>query len=308
MEDRAISLRDYYDAMLISFSIALQRLDKQIDDIEEDCIGLRDKVAVYANKLDIDVREYKEFKEDRYIDGKLFNILSTIVHDFRLRDEVKIYAMMLYSYAAKRKSQYELARRKKSYAKALSLSFSEYRNIIKTFYFKVQSELLDGKGYEISSGLGWICFNRVLIKDDRKVLDYAATKANKKKLLSEGKTLWNKKEAEECEKEGIEYKGVDYRIYRNVEFVYEFPLLFSKFNKGMMKISHLNWRSQENQIYNEDLLKKTNYNVDKIKALDVDLKTKLSLCLQADKMLYLKFIRNEAQTSYKYKKTYRKNR
>lgn len=307
MIERAISVRDYYNAMLSSFSMALQKIDKQISDIEDDCVGLRDKVAVYADKLDVDVRDYKEFKQDKYIDGKLFNILSTIVHDFRTKDDVKIYAMMIYSYAAKRKAQYELARRKESYTKALSLSFSDYRHIIKTFYYKVQSALLDGKGYEISSGLGWLCFNRVLIKNDKKVLDYAATAANKKKLLSEGKILWNKDEAEKAELDGIEYKGVDYRIYRNVECVYEFPILFSKFNKGMLKISYLNWRTPENQIHNADLLKKTNGNVNKIKALDVDLKTKLSLCLQADKMLYLKFIRNEAQTSYKYRKTYRQD-
>lgn len=307
-DSNVVGVREYYKLMQTSFDLALQKIDKQIEDIEEDCVGLRDKVACFADKLLIDVRDYKEFKEDRYINGKLFRVLSTMVHDTFLKPEIKIYAIMIYSYAAKRKAQFELARRKGSYEKALSLSFKEYKKIIKTYYFKVQSFLLDGYGYLTCSGLGWVCFNRVYIRDDRKVLDFAATNANKKKLLLEGKTLFNKYDYDKAAAEGKPYDGIDYRIYKNDEFVYEFPLIRAMIDKGFLKIRLLNSRNKKYQIPNSKLLEITGGDCNKIKALDVDLKTKLTLCLQSDKLLYTKFIRNEEQTSYKHRKTYLKDR
>ena len=40
---------------------------------------------------------------------------------------------------------------------------------------------------------------------------------------------------------------------------------------------------------------------------DIDLKTKLNICLEADKTLYTKFIRNENQKPYAYKQNHRKS-
>ena len=46
--------------------------------------------------------------------------------------------------------------------------------------------------------------------------------------------------------------------------------------------------------------------LDKYYNLDLDIKTKLTLCLTVDKILYTKFIRNENQTTNKVRPTYRK--
>ena len=46
---------------------------------------------------------------------------------------------------------------------------------------------------------------------------------------------------------------------------------------------------------NVDILRECNSDIDKILALPLDMKTKLTICLEADKTLYTNFIRNENQ-------------
>ena len=62
------------------------------------------------------------------------------------------------------------------------------------------------------------------------------------------------------------------------------------------------------QYSNEELLKLTNNDVNKIMDLDVSMKHKFVLCIQADKTLYTKFIRNEEQKKSLYGTYSRKSR
>ena len=46
---------------------------------------------------------------------------------------------------------------------------------------------------------------------------------------------------------------------------------------------------------NQQLIEECNYDKEKICELDLDVRAKLDLCLELDKILYTKFIRNENQ-------------
>ena len=59
---------------------------------------------------------------------------------------------------------------------------------------------------------------------------------------------------------------------------------------------------------NEQLINECNRDLNKICELPVDVKLKLKLCLETDNILYLNFIRNEAQQSAHTPKANRKNR
>ena len=51
---------------------------------------------------------------------------------------------------------------------------------------------------------------------------------------------------------------------------------------------------------NKQLIEECDNNLEKICELPIDMKCKLHMCVEVDKMLYTNFIRNEGQTSYKY--------
>ena len=59
---------------------------------------------------------------------------------------------------------------------------------------------------------------------------------------------------------------------------------------------------------NDELIAQCNSNTERICNLPIDLKTKLTLCDKADKILYTKFIRNETQTSVTFTKVNSKDR
>ena len=80
-------------------------------------------------------------------------------------------------------------------------------------------------------------------------------------------------------------------------------------NAYILKFKKVNYRpAQYAGITNEQLLKQTGGDVNEIYKLNIDLKTKLSLCLEADKLLYTKFIRNENQESVKHRTPSSKSR
>lgn len=49
------------------------------------------------------------------------------------------------------------------------------------------------------------------------------------------------------------------------------------------------------------LLKECHYNVDELCKLKCDIRLKLLLCIEADKTLYIKYIRNEKQEPFRFR-------
>lgn len=296
------NFRVYYTCM--RESVTEQRL-KALDirsDLENTVVILKDDIAakafVYKNTFGIDVINSEEFKQNKYIDGHLYKLARGLF--INKKDNYTIVSDLfdLYNYAKKQKEIHSLDVEINHYDKLLSLSIKEYSNILNVFYSEVHRQMiLNGYGYSFEGSLGWICINRCHKVKSKPTIDFAATKKRKKELLDQGKKLYNKEEAEWCKSHGIEYDGVDGRVYLNNEYCYEVPLIDCHIphgNKFKLTITDNRGRAIRGKT-NDDLLKETNYDKEAICALPVDLKTKLTLCNIADKMLYTNFIRNENQ-------------
>ena len=193
----------------------------------------------------------------------------------------------------------------------LDLSLNQYQEVLQSFYTEVHKKLIiDGVGYVFESPIGWICINRCkIVQGKRRLLDFKATKDNKEKLLAEGKRLWNKDEADYAKVVGADYDGVDYRVFLNKDVCYEMPLINCRLNSGeKYRLTPTFARRHIKGKTNADLIAECNNDINKICELPIDIMLKLKLCLETDNILYLNFIRNEAQQSAHTPKANRKNR
>lgn len=266
-----------------------------------------DYIPTYKEKYSIDINNYKEFKENRYSIGTFHKLakglLTNSVEQYKLTDEN--YA--LYNLAS---SQLELRNKEKEinlYNKILGLTLKEYRKIVKTFYTEVHKKLvLEGAGYVFENPLGWTCINRIRVHKSV-MIDYQATKKREAELKAKGIKIYNKEEAEWCKSRGLEYKAADKRVFKHDEHCYEIPLIGCKLENGRKyKLEISDYRGPKIRGHsNEDLLREYNKDCNALCELDVDLRTKLKLALESNKMLYSKFIRNENQTSIKIRETNR---
>ena len=91
------------------------------------------------------------------------------------------------------------------------------------------------------------------------------------------------------------------------EYCYQIPLIDCKLpgsNNLKLVIGDYRHRSLRGKS-NDEIIKMCNANTTKICELPLDLKTKVTLCDKADKILYTKFIRNENQKPITFRKTNR---
>ena len=132
----------------------------------------------------------------------------------------------------------------------------------------------------------------------------------KKELIAKGLKPYNEKEAKWCKDNHIPYDGVDYKVYKNDECWYEYCLLGCRLPRSRsFVITNPDGRNMKYRgMTNEDIINKDNHDVNKILQEDLDIKTKLTLCLSVDKTLYTKFIRNENQTKCRIGKIDRQSR
>lgn len=271
---------------------------------------LKSKVEVYDKNYGIKLNNYSEFTNNEYIDGKFYDdakgLFISKKHNYTATNPL----YNLYKLARQQKDLNKLHQEKRKYEQMLDLTLKQYAQVLETFYNEVHKKMIiEGKGYVFESTIGWLCINRCKLKVGKsKFLDYQATKRNKAKLLAEGKRLYNKEEAEYAARTGQPYDGVDYRVYRNDEYCYEIPIINSKLGVGRYKFECANRRGYTEGKTNADMINECNSDLNKICELPIDIKRKLYLCLEVDDLLYLNFIRNEAQESAHTTKADRKNR
>ena len=309
------SFRVYYKSMKDTYTQKrLEAIEKLAKIKEEERLQYILVDETFKNNPDAyscDLTKYDEYNENKYKSGKFFRVAKTIFANRHNNFELVVNYFDLFKLAKLQKDIVETQNIIILADKLLELSVFEYLNILKKHYTEVQRRLiLEGEGYSFGGTVGWICINRCKInKSRKKIIDFQATKANREKLLAEGKRIYNKEEAEWCKQNNIEYNGVDARVYVNNEYGYEIPLLNCSLPHGAnMKFVTSDYRAPNLRgKTNEDLKKECNNDIKKICELDVDIRTKLNMCVSVNKMLYTKFIRNENQESSIAKKAYRKN-
>lgn len=301
IKETPVNYRVYYSSMKNNIAQKRKEAKSILQDLYELENNLYIKVKSNINEIKItfgiNILNYPEFINNRYDTGKFLKIAKSLFINKKEYYKLVSDLFDLYNLAKKQKEIFDLEKEIDLYNRLLNLSIKDYNNILKTFYTEVHKKLIDGCAYRFEDNIGWTCINRCHIIKQRPRIDYAATKKNKLKLLAEGKRLYNKEEAKWCEENGIDYNGVDGRVYLNNEYCYEIPLIDCKLPNGSdYKLTITDYRGTEVRgKTNEDLLEKCNGDLNKICELPIDLKSKLTLCLKADKMLYLKFIRNENQ-------------
>ena len=309
IKDKPTGLHDYYLNVRDEYNRIKEVANLENDKLIEEIKLKRDDVLPYVNSFKLPIIDYPEFQQNKYINGRLENAAKGMFEDERKSPEMKHLCFRLVGYAVDLRKIYEETEKIKLYDKMINLSLKEYKHIVKVYYNAVQRELiLKGNGYRLEDKLGWICINRVL-NTGAKVCDFQATKRNKEKLIAEGKQIYNKDDAEYCRQHGIEYDAVDATVYKADEVWYEYCLLGSKIQGRNLCFKTIDTKDIKLRQYsNEELLKLANNDVNKIMDLDVSMKHKFVLCIQADKTLYTKFIRNEEQKKSLYGTYSRKSR
>jgi hypothetical protein len=293
-----IAISDYYQDMKDSFTVELERARLTYDELASHSLEKRSKLVPDIDKFALPVIDYPEFQQNKYINGRLENAAKGMYEDKRNDLEHKHLCFRLVAYAVDLRKIADLEKKIKLYEKCLAVSKTEYREILNTFYNEVHNKLiLEAHGYRLEGKLGFICINRV-INTGVQICDFNATNKRRKELESQGIHIWNKAEAEFAKKNGIEYNAVDPKVYKADESWYELALCNCLLpNRRAYKLSMIDYRGVKVRQYtNDELIALCNADKSKICDLPISLKIKLSLCLKTDKMMYSKFIRNEAQT------------
>ena len=314
IKETPTNFRTYYKTMRDSVR---PKYEKAVEDyeklyVEEKALyeDIKSKAQVYKANYKFNVNDYPEFINNEYSTGTFYDAAKGLFMNKKNNYAATNPLYKLYKLSRQQKDLSVLHAEKLKYEKMLDLSLDEYSKVLESFYNEVHKKMiLEGKGYVFEGNIGWLCINRCHVRTGKRtVLDYKATKENKARLLAEGKRLWNKEEAEYYQRLGREYDGVDYRVYRNNEYCYEIVLLGCRLGVG----DKLRFEAAARRRYtvgntDEKMIAQCNRDKNKICELPLDIRRKLYLCLQVDDLLYLNFIRNEAQQSAHTPKANRKN-
>ena len=313
IKEVSISYRSYFKTMRNSirpkYEEAISLYEKKLAEEKEFYNAVKSRLEIYKSSYKINLMDYNEFVENSYKTGIFYDTCKTLFINRKKNYVATSPSYTLYKLARLQKELHELKHQIAVWEKMLDLTMEEYRRVLKAFYDEVHKKMIiDGCGYAFEQPLGWVCINRCKVITNRKKLDFQGTKRNKEKLLAEGKRLWNKEEAEYAASIGADYNGVDYRVYLNAEYVYEFPIIGCRLTRDSYRFYIPQSSRHSREHTEEEFIELCNKDKEKICELNTDLKYKLKLCLKVDDLLYLNFIRNEAQQSAHTKKTNRKSR
>lgn len=279
----------------------LEELYKENSSLKEICIENKDCLKSNCN-LDLD--EFKLFGGNKHSNEHLLAVVKRKLED-KSKSEDFTYISELHKVFRFIETENKIKNLNNTINlanKILSLSRNEYLEFMRVYFYKVHEKMiLDGYGYAFGQRIGFVCINRVKNNGKRKLIDFAKTKKRKEELLAEGKKLWNEKDALKAKQYGVPYEGIDYRVYKEAEYNYELCLIDNRLpNATQFEFIAADTRRLEcRDKSNEELLEMCEYKPENIVKLNCDLKTKVTLCIQADDLLYTKFIRNANQKSYK---------
>lgn len=282
----------------------IDRREKCINQASESKKNILADFDTYKSKYNINLNFYKEFVAETYLDGTLNKLAKGLYYSTKDDYVATAEALELYMFS---NAIYEIRNINKELEfvnKCCILSIQEYTKILKVYYNKVQElMILKGYGYDIEGTLGWLCINRCKKEKGKQLLNFAATRRKEQEIIKNGGRVYNKVEAEWCKKNGLEYKYEDKRVFLELKYVYEVAWIKPTVkNASMFKFEVSDYRGKELRgLTNEEIKEKYNNDLVKICNLPLDIKTKLMMCIDINKKLYFKFIRNETQKSVAYK-------
>lgn len=259
--------------------------------------------SVLLREFDLDLNHFSiEWIEKKYNDTEY--LYKTIIKYVRtIEGEYKTVFYQLLKYCYKLKEEYKTNKLIFIANKRKVLSLKEYKSYVNDYYMKVHKILLEGFGYKYQGGIGTylITYYKLPVTSKRSI-NFAETNKRKKELLEKGCKLYDEKEAAWYKARNIPYNGIDYRVYQDNGFCYEFTFINSK----VFKRRELDYKRTE---YVHAKLRGMSYkemadnlcnNVEDIINLNVDLKYKLNILVYKYPEKYLNFVRNDERSKYKY--------
>ena len=259
--------------------------------------------TILLKEFDLDLNHFSiEWIEKKYNDTEY--LYKTIIKYVRtIEGEYKTVFYQLLKYCYKLKEEYKTNKLIFIANKRKVLSLKEYKSYVNDYYMKVHKILLEGFGYKYQGGIGTylITYYKLPVTSKRSI-NFAETNKRKKELLEKGYKLYDEKEAAWYKARNIPYNGIDYRVYQDNGFCYEFTFINSK----IFKRRELDYKRTE---YVHAKLRGMSYkemadnlcnNVEDIINLNVDLKYKLNILVYKYPEKYLNFVRNDERSKYKY--------
>lgn len=301
--------KDRIDSKLEEYNEKYKNLiaveNKNYDDV-------KNNIKTYKKAFNINLSDYTEFNSNQYIDGTFTKMTKrAFVKSSDSSSNYKYDLIRLVKLGKQLEQIHELKEKILLLSKCKNINIREYNRYLNTYFNKVHEKLiLNGAGYRLGKTLGWICFNRCKLVNPKPTLDFAKTKAKRAKILEAGGKPFNKVESDFCENIGIEYNAEDYRVFKTDEYVYEIAWVYPTIKNGTkLKFTcsdyrHFKFRGKSNNQIAEEF----NNNIEEIAKLNLDVKTKLNICLNINPKLYIKYIRNENQQPITTTKINRKNR
>lgn len=262
--------------------------------------GRRD---IIQNSFGICIYNYWEWNTDTPDDNnRLINDVTTLYESFNNyktllhRTDYLEFIKYIKIIRIIKKLEAQLAR----IANRKDITCNEFKAYIRRYYRQVSLELLYGRIYKFSRGIGNLLIERIACDktaksyNSKKYIDWQKTKVAKAALITKGLTPYSAKDAELCEMAGKPYNGVPYIVYSEKEYSARVMLCDRNF-----KTSHVTkFKGATSKIHEtqEEILKRCKTTQDIIN-LDYDLKSRLSLILKTDFSYTQKFIRNDEQKS-----------
>lgn len=305
-----ITIKGYYLQFIHNAKIDIAEYNKNLEVIktskEEVYNYLFEHIEDIKDKFDIILSSYdkewnnKEYNSSEYLYNTVIKKLSVISET---TDRSLLIQIIKYCNILRNEHKYNklivIASKRKD------IKFNTYRKYITAYYNKVHKCVLEGMGYKFGYGIGTYVINHWKLDTTRikhKVhLDYAATNAKKKELISKGIKLYDNKEAAWYAARHIPYDAVDYRVYKEDTNWYEFIFIKS----SIFRSSNLDYQRTEyvaSKYRGMSYIQMANQlcnNLDDIYNLQVDIKYKLNILLYKYPTKYLNYVRNAEQCKYK---------
>lgn len=304
-----ITIKGYYLQFIYNAKIDIAEYNKNLEVIktskEEVYNYLFEHIEEIKDKFDIILSSYdkewnnKEYNPSEYLYNTVIKKLSVIseITDRSLLIQIIKYCNIL-------RNEHKYNKLIAIASKRKDIKFNTYRKYITAYYNKVHKCVLEGMGYKFGYGIGTYVINHWKLDTTRKYkayLDYAATNAKKKELISKGIKLYDDKEAAWYAARHIPYDAVDYRVYKEDTNWYEFTFIKSSIFRSSnldyqrteyvaLKYRGMSYIQMANQLCNT---------LDDIYNLQVDIKYKLNILLYKYPTKYLNYVRNAEQCKYK---------
>lgn len=273
-----------------------------------------DKDIKFINKaFQINLSDEEVYIKNAYIEDNNFIKYITKLYkskDFTKDERISLAYIIRWIKCLERIHKYnqkaEIVRRR------AKMTFKQYKEYVKRFYTQVQAEVLDGNAYRYSHGVGDLTIARVKNtkgKNYKGKINYAETRRRKQEIIDAGKIPYDAKEAKRCEILGKPYNGVSYIVYLNEPYFYQFYLANMMLSgHKLMKFTRTDYRGKSIRGVTDDELSIICKTEEDVLNLDADMGVKLKQLLRLNPSIYIKFIRDEEQSAFKHRETFRKNR